>query len=177
MVLKSYCKGLVITRGDVAAAYEKWRRALAGHKNAWRVEAEHGSADALIDELAREISQRSLTLRPIHRYERVEPTNGKRRIIGVESVKQQVLDYAVIGALEPFLSAKIGYWQVAGVPGKGQASCRRAPWTAARGQVLKVHGRSSLLGKHHLLKSILYECDWPTAILSVLQLLQLVRLK
>lgn len=140
MVLKSYCKGLVITRGDVAAAYEKWRRALAGHKNAWRVEAEHGSADALIDELAREISQRSLTLRPIHRYERVEPTNGKRRIIGVESVKQQVLDYAVIGALEPFLSAKIGYWQVAGVPGKGQASCRRAlrKWVREGGYHVKI---------------------------------------
>lgn len=140
MVLKSYCKGLVITRGDIAAAYEKWRRALAGHKNAWRVEAEHGSADALIDELAREISQRSLTLRPIHRYERVEPTNGKRRIIGVESVKQQVLDYAVIGALEPFLSAKIGYWQVAGVPGKGQASCRRAlrKWVREGGYHVKV---------------------------------------
>ena len=140
MVLKSYCKGLVITREDVAAAYEKWRRALAGHKNAWRVEAEHGSADALIDELAREISQRSLTLRPIHRYERVEPTNGKRRIIGVESVKQQVLDYAVIGALEPFLSAKIGYWQVAGVPGKGQASCRRAlrKWVREGGYHVKI---------------------------------------
>ena len=140
MVLKSYCKGLVITRGDVAAAYEKWRRALAGHKNAWRVEAEHGSADALIDELTREISQRSLTLRPIHRYERVEPTNGKRRIIGVESVKQQVLDYAVIGALEPFLSAKIGYWQVAGVPGKGQASCRRAlrKWVREGGYHVKI---------------------------------------
>ena len=120
--MKSYCKSLVMSRALVAAAYEKWRHAQAGHKNAWRVDAEHGSADALIDEITREIAGRCLTRRPIHRYERIEPTNGKRRVIGVESVKQQVLDYAVIGAMEPFLSAKLGYWQVAGVPGKGQAS-------------------------------------------------------
>lgn len=138
--MKSYCKSLVMSRALVAAAYEKWRHAQAGHKNAWRVDAEHGSADALIDEITREIAGRCLTLRPIHRYERIEPTNGKRRVIGVESVKQQVLDYAVIGAMEPFLSAKLGYWQVAGVPGKGQASCRRAlrKWVHDGGYHVKI---------------------------------------
>lgn len=124
--MKSYCKGLVMDRAHIARAYDEWSHAKAGHKNAWRVPKEHGSADALIDELVREIDGRCLTLRPIKRYEHKEPTNGKVRIIGVESVKQQVLDYAIVLAMEPLLTAKIGYWQVAGVKGKGQKACRRA---------------------------------------------------
>lgn len=124
--MKSYCKGLVMDRAHIARAYDEWSHAKAGHKNAWRVPKEHGSADALIDELVREIDGRCLRLRPIKRYEHREPTNGKVRTIGVESVKQQVLDYAIVLALEPMLVAKIGNWQVAGIKGKGQKACKHA---------------------------------------------------
>ena len=124
--MKSYCKGLVMDRDHIERAYETWLHATAGHKNAWRIKREYGSADRLIDELADEIEGRCLNLRPIRRYEHVEPINGKIRTIGVESVKQQVLDYAVVAALTPLLSAKIGYWQVAGVKGKGQVACKKA---------------------------------------------------
>ena len=126
MVLKSYCKGLVMNREHLTKAYELWSRATAGHKNAWRVTKEYGSAEALIDELEREICERNLSLKPIHRYRHREPTNGKIRIIGVESVKQQILDYAVVLAMKPMLDAKLGFYQVAGVPGKGQLACKRA---------------------------------------------------
>ena len=122
----SYCKGFVMDRAHIARAYDEWLHAAAGHKNAWRVPKEHSSADALIDELATEIDGRCLRLRPIKRYEHKEPTNGKVRTIGIESVKQQVLDYAIVMAMEPLLTAKIGYWQVAGVKGKGQKACKRA---------------------------------------------------
>lgn len=124
--MKSYCKGLVMDRAHIARAYDEWCHAKAGHKNAWRVPKEHGSADALIDELVREIDGRRLRLRPIKRYEHRESTNGKVRTIGVESVKQQVLDYAIVLALEPMLVAKIGNWQVAGIKGKGQKACKHA---------------------------------------------------
>lgn len=124
--MRTYCKGLVMDRAHVARAYDEWRRARAGRKNAWRVAREHGSADALIDELAREIEGRCLALRPIRRYEHTEPTNGKVRVIGVESVKQQVIDYAIVLALGPLLKARVGHWQVAGVPGKGQVAARDA---------------------------------------------------
>lgn len=138
--MKSYCKGLVIDREHVARAYELWSKAQAGHKNAWRVPKEHGSASALIDEIAEEVAERRLTFRPIHRYEHREPTNGKVRTIGVESVKQQVVDYAVILAMQPLLDAKLGYWQVAGVPGKGQSACRRAmrKWVREGGYHVKL---------------------------------------
>lgn len=124
--MKSYCKGLEIDRALVRSAYDLWLTKSSGRKNRWRVEREYGSADALVDEIVWEITMRTLTLAPIRRYERVEPTNGKRRTIGVESVKQQVCDYVAIVAMQPLLDAKIGFYQVASIPGKGQRLARGA---------------------------------------------------
>lgn len=124
--MKSYCKNLVIDRDLVVRAYEGWRSGCSGHKNAYRVTDEYGSADALIDEILWQLTMRTLEFRPIHRYQRVEPTNGKRRVIGVESVKQQVCDYLAIIALQSLLDAKIGFYQVASIPGKGQRLVRGA---------------------------------------------------
>lgn len=124
--MKSYCKGLRIDEALISRAYEKWRLAPAGKKNAWRVAEEHDRADALIAEICREITNRRLKLAPIKRYRHREPTNGKLRIIGVESVKQQVCDYVAIEALNALLVAKVGFWQVSSVKGKGQLMAANA---------------------------------------------------
>lgn len=107
-------------------AYQRWAGAQAGRKNAHRVIDEHGSPEALIREITVEIQTRTLTLRPIRHYTRVEPTNGKRRLIGVHSVKQQVLDYVAVTAMEPFLTAKVGFYQVSSTKGKGQLFAAKA---------------------------------------------------
>ena len=124
--MKSYCKGLRIDEALISRAYEKWLKAPAGKKNAWRVGEEHGSAEALIAEICREVANRRLKLTPIKRYRHREPTNGKLRIIGVESVKQQVCDYVAIEALNALLVAKVGFWQVSSVKGKGQIMAANA---------------------------------------------------
>lgn len=124
--MKTYCKHTRIDEALVREAYERWLRSRSGKRNGWRVEKEHGSAQALITEIADEVSGRRLTLRPISRHRYVEPTNGKVRTIGVESVKQQVIDYAIVVAIDPMLSAKVGFWQVGGIPGKGQLMAARA---------------------------------------------------
>ena len=124
--MKTYCKHTRIDEALVREAYERWLQSRSGKRNCWRVEEEHGSAQSLITEIAGEVSERRLTLRPISRHRYVEPTNGKVRTIGVESVKQQVLDYAIVTAIEPMLSAKVGFWQVGGIPGKGQVMAARA---------------------------------------------------
>lgn len=126
MVLKSYCKNLVIDRELIESAYKAWLSGQAGKKNEHRVIEEYGSSEALVEEILWEITFRTLSFRPIHRYERVEPTNGKHRIIGVESVKQQVCDYIAILAMQPFLDARTGFYQVASIPGKGQRLARGA---------------------------------------------------
>jgi hypothetical protein len=118
--MKSYCKNLTIDRHHVEDAYGEWVKAGAGHKNAHRVIDEYGSPDALIDEIIAEIRARTLRFRPIRRYERVEPTSGKTRLIGIQSVKQQVCDYLAVECLKPLLEARIGFYQVASMRGKGQ---------------------------------------------------------
>ena len=124
--MKSYCKGLRIDEALVTRAYERWLAAPAGKKNAWRVADEYGGADALIGEIAGEIQSRSLSFQPIKRYRHREPTNGKLRVIGIESVKQQVCDYVAIDALSGLLRAKVGFWQVSSVKGKGQVMAANA---------------------------------------------------
>lgn len=123
--MKSYCKGLVITRDIVASAYERWLGGEAGRKNAWRVDAEHGDAGALVDEIAGEIRSRSLATSPARYRTHVEPSNGKVRKIAIESVKQQVLDYVFHDCIEPLLDAKIGFYQTASIEGRGQVWAKR----------------------------------------------------
>ena len=124
--MKSYCKGLRIGEALVLEAYESWLHASAGRKNAWRVAEEYGSAEALVSEVTGEIEARTLTFRAMKRYRHREPTNGKLRIIGVESVKQQVCDYVAVTALRDLLHARVGFWQVSSAPGKGQLMAARA---------------------------------------------------
>lgn len=106
-------------------AYEAWLASPSGHRNSWRVAQEHGTADGLVDEICREVRTRTLAFAPIRRRERVEPTNGKVRRIGIQSVKQQVCDYLAVTCMEPMLDARVGHWQVGGVRGRGGAMALR----------------------------------------------------
>lgn len=118
--MKSYCKGLVLDEARFVSAIGEWRGSQSGRKNWHRVEQEHGSARALAARLAEEVRERRLMTRPIARHLEVDPSSGKVRDIGIASVKQQVLDYAVIGALMPMFERHIGRWQMAGIRGRGQ---------------------------------------------------------
>ena len=123
--MKTYCRGLEVDRATVEEAYREWCEAPAGKKNAWRVPREHGSAAQLIDEVAREIAERRLSFEPIHRYERLEPTSGKVRTIGISSVKQQLVDYVVVHCCADLLKARTGHYQVSSVKGKGATFAMR----------------------------------------------------
>lgn len=170
--MKSYCKGLRVDEALISRAYESWLKAPAGKKNEWRVGDEHGSSEALISEIASEVSSRSLTLRQIKRYRHREPTNGKLRIIGVESVKQQVCDYVAIEALKGLLHAKVGFWQVSSVKGKGQLMAANAVsrWSQERGYFVHIDVRKCypsikadvvmrILRRYVRSPDVLYVCD------------------
>lgn len=124
--MKSYCKQLVFTREHVEDAFFDWSTNAAGKKNLHRVEVEYGNAETMIDEITSELQSHSLKLAPIRRYDYTEPTNGKVRRIGIESIKNQVLDYVAVRALEPFLANRIGFYQVSSVKGKGQLFASKA---------------------------------------------------
>ncbi len=71
-------------------------------------------------ELFLEIKNRNIQLSPINYQERVDPSSGKIREIGITSIKQQVYDYICVNALKPMLNAKIGYYQCSSIKNRGQ---------------------------------------------------------
>lgn len=115
--MKTYCKNIEINYDFVSKAYDKWLKAGSGRINEWRVYKEYGCPDNLIREIVGEVRSRKLRLEPIRYTYRLD--SGKIRKIGQESVKQQILNYTAIEAMESFLHARIGYFQVASVKGKG----------------------------------------------------------
>lgn len=138
--MKTYLRHHSLKESEVRTAYERWTKSRSGHKNGCIVTEEYGDADSLVAEIYREVTARSLSFAPLRYFERIEPTNGKVRTIGVQSVKQQVCDYLVIGLLQPMLDARIGRWQCASIPGRGQvmAAKKLKEWYAEGGYFAKM---------------------------------------
>ena len=117
--MKSYCKGLKIDATFIEEAIDRWSMSESGHDNYWRINKEYGARSNLTLEILREIKTRSLYFNPINYGTRREAGNKKERFIGQESVKQQIVNYIAIMAMEEFLNARIGFYQVGSIPGKG----------------------------------------------------------
>ena len=64
-------------------------------------------APYIAGELFMEIKNRNIQLSPINYQERIDPSSGKIREIGITSIKQQVYDYICVNALKPMLDAKL----------------------------------------------------------------------
>lgn len=138
--MKTYCKNYVFTRQKVAEALEEWKKGDSGRKNEHRIQEEYGSESSFIDVIWLELSTETLEFEPISTHVKHDPNSGKLREISVESVKRQVCNYLCVNALEPLLSAKVGFWQVSGgVKGKGAALGMRKLKRAIRRYLLHVH--------------------------------------
>lgn len=139
--MKSYCKGFIIRHEFVMQAYAEWLKSESGHKNGWRIEKEYGGIIPLVEEIVYEIERRELSFKPIAYHDEIE-RNGKVRHIGQESVKQQICDYVVMLALEDFTNAKIGFYQVASIKGKGPLFAAKTiqKWIRKDGNMCYVHG-------------------------------------
>lgn len=67
------------------------------------------------------IVDRQLELEPIRYFERVDGMSKKFRVLGVQHPVHQMLDYVVVRALREMLIAKIGVFQCASLPKRGQS--------------------------------------------------------
>ena len=67
------------------------------------------------------IVNKDLKLKPIKYYSIIDGMNKKERIIGVEEPLHQIFDYVAVKGLLPMLNAKIGIFQCASLPRKGQS--------------------------------------------------------
>ena len=67
-----------------------------------------------------EIKLRKVSFDPIKTSARLDGNSGKVRDIGVECIKQQIYDYVATNGLRELFERKIGTYQCASIPGRGQ---------------------------------------------------------
>ena len=148
---KTYLRKHRMSLTDVLMGHHSWISKESGKKNAHRIRKEHGCLMPFLMKLQYDIKNRCLSFDPIHRYNRVEPTNGKIRLIGVEPAKQQICDHTVTNLLQPLYDAKIGFYQVASVKGKGQRFCKTTlrKWVREGGYHVKLDVRQCYPSTKH----------------------------
>lgn len=122
--MKTYCKNVDITSDEhlefAYAEFSRGNRTRKEFQGFFRV-----GRDEVFRWVRAMVAEHRLDLPSITYFQRVEPTNGKVRLIGRESAKQQFLDYVCVTALQELIDAKLGYHQCASIRGKGQKHARR----------------------------------------------------
>lgn len=145
--MKTYCKDVDITNRNLIARCV--RQCLSGKYTRRDVLAllsthsgrsrhsllreirEKGNAHAapaverVIDALRSELLHESLNLVPIWYSEKMDASSRKVRRIGIQDIKQQMYDYIAVEGLKPILR-RIGEYQCASIPGRGQSYGIRA---------------------------------------------------
>lgn len=122
--MKTYCRDVVITSDEhlefAYAEFSRGNRTRKEFQGFFRIERSE-----LFRWVRTMVAERRLVVPTITYFERIEPTNGKVRLIGRESAKQQFLDYVCVTAMQGLIDAKLGYHQCASIRGKGQKHARR----------------------------------------------------
>lgn len=67
------------------------------------------------------IKNREINLKPIQYHIRIDGMSKKERVIGVQEPLHQIFDYVAVEGMRDLLDAKIGVFQCASLPGKGQS--------------------------------------------------------
>lgn len=147
--MKRYCKNIRLDKDWIMACMlecfsDKWKRRdvagfLAGYQTGQplpvravsrMIQEKKSNVDPLLEraaeDLEREIKERDVHFPEIHYSMRYDGNSGKIREIGVESIKQQVYDYVAVNALMELFNRKIGKYQCASIPGRGQVYGKKA---------------------------------------------------
>lgn len=83
------------------------------------------------EDISQRIRQRDLRLDPIRYETRTDGLSQKTRVIGIESVMQQLMEHVAVGCMGELWAAKYEHHQYASIQGKGQLAGARAiqKWT------------------------------------------------
>lgn len=82
--------------------------------------------DFMAQKIYEEIIDSKIKLEPIRYEHRVDAGSLKVREIGISSMKQQCIDYIAVNACITMFKAKIGHYQCASIPTKGQVFGKQA---------------------------------------------------
>lgn len=125
--MKTFCKKANITDIEfIRDALRDFLRGKDGRPEVASFLGGYASEDDLCAEISAEIRERRVSIQGIQYFNRIEPISGKHRVIGRESPKHQLYDYIAVHGLMPLFNAKIGYYQTASLPGKGQIFAQKA---------------------------------------------------
>lgn len=85
------------------------------------------------EDISQRIKTQDLRLDPIHYDLRRDGLSRKTRVIGIESVMQQLMEHVAVGCMDELWRAKYEYHQYASIKGKGQLAGARTiqKWTKA----------------------------------------------
>lgn len=114
--MKRVCKDIDITdKQFVLAAIGTFMAHHSGkkfkqRKDIQKLYEEYKTNDAIADEAIRRIKARDLGLDPVREVTKIDGSNGKERIIGIEGVWQQIFDQIATDALKP-LTKRVGEYQ------------------------------------------------------------------
>ncbi len=125
--MKSYCKHIDITDCDFCLfAVHEFLRGKRNRHDVSELLAIYGGEEGLASFIAANIRDRTVSVAPIQYFNRIEPISGKHRVIGRESALHQCYDYVAVFGLMELFDAKIGHYQTASLPGKGQIFAKKA---------------------------------------------------
>lgn len=138
--MKRYCKAIDITdRGLISTAVYKCLKKKYKRNDVLRLLSTYTTLDvnqiycifrrngknairflveAVIDDIQNEIINWDIKFPPVWYREKVDPSSGKIRRIGIQNIKHQLYDYIAVIALQPILK-RIGEHQYASIKGRG----------------------------------------------------------
>lgn len=92
--------------------------------------------------ISESIKSRDLHLKPIKYFTKIDGMNKKERIIGVQELLHQIYDYIAVEGLKPLFNAKIGVFQCASLPNRGQSYGKRyiEKWIKEKNTIYYVKG-------------------------------------
>ena len=76
--------------------------------------------ELIADDVQRRIIARDLNLPPIRYKDKYDDCSGKWRTLGIQHPIHQIFDYVAVEACRELFEAKIGPYQMASLPGRGQ---------------------------------------------------------
>lgn len=163
--MKRYCKNITLDQNFITACiYEclsdKWNRMdtarfLANYTNIitarqiHRIIKEnfkdwlHNLVCTAAAGMEEEIKLRKVSFDPIKTSARLDGNSGKVRDIGVECIKQQIYDYVATNGLKELFVRKVGTYQCASIPGRGQVYGK----TAIENWIRKNPGKTRVAAK------------------------------
>lgn len=124
--MKKYCKNIDIT--DLTFIQEAIFNCLKGKKKRRDVQElfnKYKTVENIAKIMSNEIQSRKLFLKPIWYSDKIDPSSKKNRRVGIQDIKQQLYDYVAVQGLKPFF-VRIGEYQCAAIPGRGQDYGRKA---------------------------------------------------